>query len=256
MEDFKLSVLVPVRNEGLNLKILIKILKVIIEVPYEVVVVYDNKEDDSIAVIRELQSSESNLVLVYNDLGCGVVNALKKGIAVCRGEIILIFAADEVGPLLAVNDMLELMRQGCDFVSCTRYAYGGRRLGGSFVGGILSRIANYFFQKLSGSVFTDSTTGIKMIRADILRSWNLKSAPVGWVVAFELAILAQLNGLKLGEVPIISVDRLYGGKSSFKLGPWVIEYSKWFIKGTLALHRSKKRCSYIMRPSTYFSKTS
>jgi len=44
--------------------------------------------------------------------------------------VILIFAADEVGPVLAIEDMIALIREGCDFVSCTRYAHGGRRLGG------------------------------------------------------------------------------------------------------------------------------
>ena len=42
---------------------------------------------------------------------------------------------------------------------------------------------------------------------------------------------AQLAGFRLGEVPIISVDRLYGGTSTFKLGPWVIEYLRWFVWG-------------------------
>ena len=60
--------------------------------------------------------------------------------------------------------MVYLLDNGCDFVSCTRYAYGGRRLGGSIVGHILSRIGNYVFQKITGSVLTDATTGIKMFR--------------------------------------------------------------------------------------------
>ena len=87
------------------------------------------------------------------------------------------------------------------------------------------------FHALTGSVLTDSTTGIKMIRRSVFNELDLKAAPVGWAVAFEMAIKAQLAGLQLGEVPIVSIDRLYGGESTFRLGPWVLEYLKWFWFG-------------------------
>jgi len=70
-----------------------------------------------------------------------------------------------------------------------------------------------------------------MFRKNIFSELELEAQPVGWAVAFEMAIKAQYLGLKLGEVPIVSIDRLYGGESTFKLGPWVSEYSKWFAYG-------------------------
>jgi hypothetical protein len=44
--------------------------------------------------------------------------------------------------------------------------------------------------------------------------------------------------LKLGEVPIVSIDRLYGGKSTFVLGPWATEYLRWFLWGLRQSFRS------------------
>src|SRR6266478_6650335 len=82
--------------------------------------------------------------------------------------------------------------------------------------------------------FTDATTGIKMFRKEIFASLNLESRPVGWTVAFEMAIKAHHAGLRLGEVPIVSIDRLYGGESTFRLGPWMVEYSRWFLWGLRA----------------------
>src|SRR5437868_14504972 len=96
----KLSILIPVRNEGLNLKIMLQILREIMEVPHEVLVVYDSIDDDSIAVVEAIQREYPNLRGVYNTLGRGVVNALKAGVSVAAGEYVLIFAADEVGPVL------------------------------------------------------------------------------------------------------------------------------------------------------------
>jgi hypothetical protein len=38
-------------------------------------------------------------------------------------------------------------------------------------------------------------------------------------------------------VPVISIDRLYGGKSTFRLGPWTNEYLRWFIWGCRNLRK-------------------
>lgn len=226
-----LSILLPVRNEGINLRIMLKILRAVVDLLHEVLVVYDSAVDDSIPVIDEVRKNYPELRGVQNMLGNGVVNAIRSGVASAQGDVILIFAADEVGPVLAIEDMIALIQDGCDFVSCTRYAHGGRRLGGSIIGGFLSFWANWSFHRLAGSPFTDATTGIKMFRKEIFPSLNLESPPVGWTVAFEMAIKAHHAGLRLGEVPIISIDRLYGGESNFRLGPWVKEYSRWFLWG-------------------------
>jgi dolichol-phosphate mannosyltransferase len=234
-----LTILMPVRNEGINLRIMLKMLRAVVEVPYEVLIVHDTPDDDSLAVLEDLRADRQHVRSVHNRLGRGVVNAIRAGVQAATGQYVLIFAADEVGPVLAIEDMLALMEQGCEFVSCTRYAHGGRRLGGSVIGGLLSRAANRLFHWMAGSVLTDCTTGIKMFRRDQFDRMQLESRPVGWAVAFEMSIKAQLIGLSLGEVPIISIDRLYGGRSTFRLGPWVREYLRWFYWGMTRLHRSR-----------------
>ena len=234
-----LSILLPVRNEGINLRIMLKILRAVVDLPHEVLVVYDSTGDDSIPVVEEVRANYPELRGVQNTLGNGVVNAIRSGVTSSQGDVILIFAADEVGPVLAIEDMIELIREGCDFVSCTRYAHGGRRLGGSLIGAFLSYSANWLFHRLAASPFTDATTGIKMFRKEIFPSLNLESRPVGWTVAFEMAIKAQQAGLSLGEVPIVSIDRLYGGESTFRLGPWMVEYSRWFFWGLRAHFSSR-----------------
>lgn len=235
----KLSILLPVRNEGVNLKILLKILKAIMEIPHEVLVIYDHPDDDSVPVVESMRQTYPELQSVYNNQGRGVLNALKAGVEQASGDAILIFAADEVGPVLAIEDMIQLMDEGCDLVSCTRYAHGGRRLGGSWIGGTLSRFANFLFGWFAGVALTDATTGIKMFRKSLWQRFQFKAKPVGWAFAFEMAILAQLENFQLGEVPIISIDRLYGGKSTFKLIPWAVEYLRFFFWGTLKLQKNR-----------------
>jgi len=236
----KLTILMPVRNEGVNLRIMLKMLHAVVEVPCEVLIVHDTADDDCLHLLPELPRGQ-NVRLIHNTLGRGVVNAIKTGVQAAAGEYVLIFAADEIGPVLAIEDMLTLMDEGCQLVSCTRYAHGGRRLGGSFIGGILSRSANRLFHLMAGTVLTDCTTGIKMFRRADFDSLQLESRPVGWAVAFEIAIKAHLLGFSLGEVPVISIDRLYGGKSTFKLPSWTVEYLRWFLWGLVRARQASRR---------------
>ncbi len=239
-KKIKLSILMPVLNEGVNLKIILKILQATIDVLHEVLIVYDIPDDDSIPVVKNMQKNYPRLRLLHNKLGRGVSNAIKAGVNAAVGDYVLIIAADDIGPVLAVDDMIYLMDHGCDFVSATRYAYGGKNIGGFFISRFLSTIANKLFYVLSGSVLTDSTLGVKMFRRSLFKEIKLESKPVGWVVSFEFAIKAQLLGWKLGEVPMISINRFYGGKSSFKFGPWVVEYTKWFLWGLKHLYLAGK----------------
>ncbi len=50
-----LSILLPVRNEGINLGIMLKILRAVMDEPHEVLVVYDSPDDNSIGVVDEVR---------------------------------------------------------------------------------------------------------------------------------------------------------------------------------------------------------
>ena len=249
----KLSIVIPVRNEGANLQIMVRMVYAMLECSNEVLVVCDSPEDNSVRVVESLKHRFPGVRLVLNNRR-GVIHAIRAGVREASGTYVLIFAADEVGPVLAIDDMLELLDGGCDLVSCTRYAHGGRRLGGSLIGGTLSRVANKLLQWVGGSILTDCTTGIKIFRRDVFDRLNLESKPVGWVVALEMAVKAQLLEMKLGEVPIISIDRLYGGTSTFRLSSWMVEYLKWFLWGVREMRRipKTKRSRIKVRSATYF----
>ena len=250
MSQPKLSILIPVRNETLNLLIMLKILKSVMDENSEILVVFDSIDDKGVNIVTQFQQHFSYVRPVFNQLGPGIVNALREGVHAANGQYILVFAADEVGPVLAIEDMVNLMDQGCDLVSCTRYAHGGRRLGGSFIGHILSYTANFLLKNCTKINLSDSTTGIKMFRKKDFNNLCHDASSIGWAIAFEIAINAQIMGMKLGEVPIISIDRLFGGKSTFKLIPWVVGYMKYFILAFKKLPPWKKQISSFVTIKT------
>jgi dolichol-phosphate mannosyltransferase len=230
-----LSVVVPVRNDAPSVQVMVPILRAVIEVPNEVLVVYDDPADACVPVIGRLRERFPSLRGIRNDVARGLLPALHVAVAAARGNYVLIYAADEIGPVLAINRMLRLMEQGCEFVSATRYASGGRRYGGSLLGHFLSLAGNTLFRLCSATALSDSTTGMKMFRRDVFPQLKLTGIGAGWSCAFEMSIRAQLLGLKLGEVPIVSIDRLFGGDSTFSPLPWIVAYSKVFLWGAVQM---------------------
>ena len=81
----ELTILLPVRNEGLNLKIMLQILRAVVEESHEVLVVVDNAEDKSIPVVEKIQPNYPELKWVLNTKGPGVVNALRAGVEAAEG---------------------------------------------------------------------------------------------------------------------------------------------------------------------------
>ena len=118
----KLTVLLPVYNEAESVKVMGQILKATIEVPNEVLIVYDFPEDNSIPSAEWLQERYEGIRLIHNQIGRGVPNAIKAGFEAAEGDVVLIATVDEVFPIAKIDDMVKLIARGCDFVSVTRYA--------------------------------------------------------------------------------------------------------------------------------------
>ena len=236
-----LSIILPVYNERDSLSLMVKILNSTLEFENEIIIVYDSDQDNSIPVAKKLQSQYKNIVLVHNTLGKGVKYALTTGVNKSKFENILITAVDEIFPILSIDKMLNMIiDENYDFVSGTRYKKGGKRLGGSLIGHLLSVSANKSFGLLTNFPLSDLTTGIKMFKKNFFQKVEISSNPVGWVFAFELSIRAYTMKLKIGEVPLISVDRLFGGASTFKLGKWVKEYLRCYFWGLKKIYNKNE----------------
>lgn len=251
--EILLSILIPVRNEPECVAIIVRVLEALIEVPHELLLVTDDPSDSTVPVIQSMSHNFKNLRHVENPLGRGVLNAVCSGVKVARGQYVLIYAADEIGPVLAIPKMLDWMERGCDFVSGTRYAKGGKRYGGSWIGHVLSRTANAMFNLFTATALSDCTTGLKIFRKELFDRFDLRSSGTGWSFAFDMAIAAQVMNLKIAEVPIVSIDRLFGGVSSMRLVPWIRSYIRCFIKGVRALPpwRTPRPCLNLLHKDDY-----
>ena len=224
----ELTILIPVRDEGINLRIMIRVLAAVISRRYEIIVIYDNPDDTSVPYIREAETETPTIVrsvLNENSNGDGVASAIERGVALARSERVLIFLADDLGPVMSVDDMAVLMDEGCDFVSCTRYAHGGTRLGGSQIGKVLSVTANRTLWLFSGAALSDMTTGLKMFnKTDFPKLFQNNSYSSGFLVAFffnsEKTFLTSAFLMWVTSTLCCNISRLtFSGKSSESTTP-------------------------------------
>ena len=190
----KISIIIPTRNDYKSVNIQLKMCKTFVETPHEIII---NTEE-------------------------GVINAVKEGVKKAKGEYIVLLPSDDLGVVFSIDDMYKEIKEGYDLINVTRYAKGGKYIGGSISSKIFSRIANKILS-IFGSL-TDYTMGVKMFRKDVFEKMIFKSKPIGWAFALEMVMKAEKEKLRIKEMPIISINRIYG-KSSFKLG-WLWEYLK------------------------------
>ena len=83
-KNSSVSIIIPVFNEGINLKYLIKIIEATTDVPHELLIVYDFPSDNSVPVVKSFQKTYPNLRSVYNQKGRGVINAIRSGVEVAK----------------------------------------------------------------------------------------------------------------------------------------------------------------------------
>ena len=75
-----LSIIIPVKNEKENFDVMINILESTIKINHEILVIYDNDEDTTLNVAKQFEKKYENIILVKNNLGIGVTNAIKSGL--------------------------------------------------------------------------------------------------------------------------------------------------------------------------------
>jgi glycosyltransferase involved in cell wall biosynthesis len=119
-------VVVPVYNEGENA---VPTLRGLVEQtrtrPLEVLVVHDFDEDTTVPVVKRLQSELPELHLHRNDLGRGVLSALKSGLAAARAPYVLVTMGDGSDDPGDMDAMYALALGGADVVAGSRYMRGG-----------------------------------------------------------------------------------------------------------------------------------
>jgi dolichol-phosphate mannosyltransferase len=228
----ELSVVVPVYNEGEAVEPVLRALTAGVKAPHEILVVYDFDGDTTVPVISRLAAELPAIRGHRNDIGRGVLNAMRSGIAAARGEYILVSMADGSDEPHLVDPMMALARDGADLVSASRYMRGGRQIGGPPLKRLLSRAAGLTLHWFGGVATHDPTNNFKLYARRFLDTVTIEST-AGFELALELTVKATIAGRRVEEVPTTWRDRT-AGQSNFKLRKWLPHYLHWYSRAMRA----------------------
>jgi dolichol-phosphate mannosyltransferase len=238
----ELAVILPVYNEGDAVEPVLRGLAAGVATPHELVVVYDFDGDTTVPVIRRLAGEIPGLRGLRNDLGRGVLNAMKAGIAGTDAPFVIVTMADGSDEPNVVDPMVALARSGADLVAASRYMKGGHQVGGPRLKRILSRTAGLTLHWFAGVPTHDATSNFKLYTRRFLDDVTIEST-AGFELALELTVKATTMGRVVAEVPTTWRDRT-AGSSNFKLRKWLPHYLHWyFVAFRSRLSRLMRRTS-------------
>jgi glycosyltransferase involved in cell wall biosynthesis len=225
-----LNIVVPVYNEGGNIRNLLDRIQVDIKTAKKVLVVYDFDADDTIPEVEKIRRNyDFDVLLQKNIFGQGALNAIKTGLKCGDAEAVLVTMADLSDSLDIVDGMYRLIGKGYDLVCGSRYMKGGKQIGGPFLKKIFSRMAGATLHYLTRIPTHDVTNSFKMYSRKLLDRLNIESTG-GFELGMELAIKAYTDGMCITELPSTWYDRT-AGISSFKMWEWIPHYLHWYFYG-------------------------
>jgi len=201
-----LSVIIPVFNEELTVGNVIDRVKVAMKrigLPYEIIVVDDHSYDKSREVVRE---HNSKLYSLKQHMGKGY--GLRAGFAKTKGDIIITIDSDgSHRPEELSRVIAPVLSDQADLVIGSRYLnqknVATRKLNAFGV-----RIFNLLIQLLTGTAITDSQSGYRAMKRQVLNTQKLKSG--GYEIESEMLVKAAKKGFRVAEVPISFEQRTYG----------------------------------------------
>lgn len=223
-----ISLVVPVYNEAENILPLLEALKRDVTQEHETLVVYDFPEDTTIPPASRFANEYPQLRLVMNEIGPGVLNAIRSGIDESQGDVVIVTMADLSDDTSQIEQLAGLVRKGVGVAAGSRYMSGGRQVGGPPIKSLLSRMAGLSLYWLTGIGTHDATNNFKAYSRKLLSEVDIESSS-GFELGLELATKAHLHGHEIAEIPTTWRDRT-AGESRFEVMKWMPSYLKWYLR--------------------------
>jgi glycosyltransferase involved in cell wall biosynthesis len=186
---------------------------------HRVLVVDGNSRDRTVEVAKNCGAD-----IVFQD-GTGKGDAISKALKCLdnRVDYVVLTDADYTYPAEYVPEMIEILERDphVGMVCGNRFnrQIDEGALRGSFYFG--NRLLAFAHNLLNGVTLNDPLTGLRVIRAEILRDWAVRSK--GFDVEVELNRQVERQGFKIVEVPIKYRTRLGEKKLKIKHGATILK---------------------------------
>jgi glycosyltransferase involved in cell wall biosynthesis len=223
----RVSVVIPVYNEGESVvRCLDRILREVM-LPAEVLIVHDMPEDTTVPYAQEIARRDPRVRTVLNTYGSGPANAIRFGIDAARAPVAVVTMADGCDDPRQIDDLARLVDRGVVVAAASRYMPGGQQVGGPRFKRIASRWAGRSLHTLARVGTRDATNSFKAYDTDFVREVGIESR-TGFEIGIELAAKATRLRRPVAEIPTIWLDRQLG-ESRFDVGRFLPSYLRWYF---------------------------
>ncbi len=197
----KLSIIIPVYNEENTLsEIIERVYQVDLgEITKEIIVSNDGSSDGTPRILAQLLHKHPDLIIWNSPTNLGKGAAVRQGLSLSTGDLIVIQDADlELDPEDYNTLLPPILTNQADIVYGSRFKQSGRKIPHR------SRLANRGLTMLTnllfGSRLTDMETAYKMFRRSIIHNLRLRCVHYDFEPEFTANVLRK--GYQIFEVPI------------------------------------------------------
>ncbi|MFC7534502.1 glycosyltransferase family 2 protein [Actinoplanes sp. GCM10030250] len=223
----RVSVVIPVYNEGEGVvRHLERILREVL-LPAEILVVHDMPEDTTVPYAKEIALKDPRVRTILNTYGRGPANAIRFGIDAARAPVAVVTMADGCDDPQQIDDLARLVDRGVVVAAASRYMPGGQQVGGPRFKRMASRWAGRTLSWFARVGTRDATNSFKAYDTDFVRLVGIESN-TGFEIGIELTAKATRLHRPVAEIPTIWLDRQLG-ESHFDVGRFMPSYLRWYF---------------------------
>jgi polyisoprenyl-phosphate glycosyltransferase len=167
LENFKLSVIIPVYNEEKNIPALLTRLKKItyeLNCEYEFIFSMDPCKDQTEKVILDFRNEDNNIKLIKMSRRFGQPACTQAGIYYCNGDICVVIDADLQDPPELIIEMVEKWKEGYHVV----YAQRINRKGETLIKKIVSFFGYWMINRISEVKIPRNTGDFRLMSREVI----------------------------------------------------------------------------------------
>jgi dolichyl-phosphate beta-glucosyltransferase len=205
----ELSIVIPAYNEEALITSTLGCLQNYLSArpePYEIIVVDDGSQDQTVEAVKQLQKNNLDLRLLVNTQNMGKGFSIRRGVLESRGQFIIFTDADLPYELDAITGFLRALRDGYDL------AIGSRVLPGSEVRGVpalryaAGQVFSWMVQAVLFSGLPDTQCGFKSFRAGAAKEIFRRLTIGGFGFDVEMLFIARKRKLTIRPVPVHMIE--------------------------------------------------
>ena len=222
-------VVMPTYNEAANLATIVPVV-LGRDSRIDVLVVDDGSPDGTGEIADRIAAESDRVSVVHREGKQGLGSAYLRGFTwgLERGyDYLLEMDSDHSHDPKYLTDLLRAVEADYDLVIGSRYVTGVNVINWPMSRLLLSWFANKYARVITGLPLSDATAGFKCFRREVLEAIDFsKVGSTGYAFQIEMDFRAWKKGFRLGEVPIVFVDRMDGES---KMSRAIVREAVWRV---------------------------